>query len=144
MKAYTRFNTLTWVPTDHFMNERMERYLGIVEKGIGFGSYFVVVLDRDDGCYECLTNTGILVVLTKEVFNGKRTLITAYPPRQDKVFAMFSSCGIDRVPHWMNEKVSGWEWLRREEEKREAEKTRNQQLARKNEFEAHKRGYKRG
>ena len=57
---------------------------------------------------------------------------------------MFSSCGIDRVPHWMNEKVSGWEWLRREEEKREAEKTRNQQLARKNEFEAHKRGYKRG
>ena len=67
MKAYTRFNTLTWVPTDHFMNERMERYLGIVEKGIGFGSYFVVVLDRDDGCYECLTNTGILVVLTQKL-----------------------------------------------------------------------------
>lgn len=137
MKAYTRFDILNWTPSEHFMNERMDRYLGIVEKGIGFGSYFVVVLDRDDGCYECLTNTGILVVLTKEVFNGKRTLVTAYPPRQDKVFAMFNSCGIDRVPHWMNEKVSGWEWLRQKEVK-------VQQLARRNEFESSKRGYKRG
>ena len=120
MKAYTRFDILTWTPSEHFINERLDRYMGIIESK-GFGSYFVVVLDRADGCYECLTNTGVLVVLTKDTYAGKRILVTAYCPKQDKVFAMFNSCGIERIPHWMTEKIADWEWLRQRE-------ARNQQL----------------
>lgn len=136
MKAYTRFDILNWTPSEHFINERLDRYMGIIESK-GFGSYFVVVLDRADGCYECLTNTGVLVVLSKEVYAGKRILVTAYCPKQDKVFAMFNSCGIERIPHWMTEKISDWEWLRQRE-------ARVQQISRRNEFESSKRGYKRG
>lgn len=131
MKAYTHFDTLTWTPSEHFINERLDRYMDIVSSK-GFGSYFVVVLDRVDGCYECLTNTGVLVVLSKEVYAGKRILVTAYCPKQDKVFAMFSASGAERIPHWMTEKVAEWEWIRQRDAKR-------QQMARRNEFEESKK-----
>lgn len=131
LKMYSRIDLLTWIPSEHFMNDRMDRYMDIIQSKSGFGSFFAVVIDRGDS-YECITNTGVLVVLSKATYNGKRILITAYAPKVDKIYAMCSSVGMDRVPHWLTEKVAEWEWLRQRDAKR-------QELARRNEFEAHKK-----
>ena len=130
------FDTLTWMPSEHFINERIDRYMDIVQSK-GFGSYFTIMLDRGTS-YECITNTGVLVALSKELTNGKQLLITAYAPTHDKVFAMYAACGYERVPHWMMEKVSSWEWLRVKDAKRQKE------LERMTECEAYKKSRKRG
>lgn len=130
------FDITNWMPSEHFMNERIDRYLDIIQSK-GFGSYFTIMIDRGTS-YECITNTGILVALTKEYINGKQLLITAYAPTREKVYAMYASCGHERVPHWIMEKVSSWEWLRVRDAKRQAE------LERMMEFEMHKKNRKRG
>lgn len=130
------FDITNWMPSEHFMNERLDRYMDIVQSK-GFGSYFTIMIDRGTS-YECITNTGILVALTKEYINGKQLLITAYAPTREKVYAMYASCGYERVPHWMMEKVSSWEWLRIRDAKRQVE------LERMIEFEMHKKNRKRG
>lgn len=130
------FDTLNWMPSEHFVNERLDRYLDIVQSK-GFGSYFTIENDRGDS-YECITNTGVLVILSKPMPNGKQLLVTAYAPTHDKVFALYSACGYDRVPHWMMEKVTEWEWLRQKDAKRK------KALERRNEFETFKKNRKRG
>lgn len=144
MKAYTPIDTLTWTPTDHFMKDRIDRYADIMTSE-GFGRYFVLVNDRGDS-YECITETGLLVALSKRIENGKQILITSYAPSHDKVYAMFCASGQSGVPHWVAEKIRSWEWLREKDVKRYGKEaiSREEQLTRYNEFENHKKNRKRG
>lgn len=112
MATYIKFSVSSWKPSEHFINDRIDRYMDIIESK-GFGSYFVASCPRNDGCCEYLTNTGILVVLTQKAYNGKQLLVTAYCPNRDKVYAMFQSMGESTVPHWVYERVGEWAWLRK-------------------------------
>ena len=84
------------VPSDHLINHRMDRYMEIQMK-IGFGSKYVVAVEMENK-YECLTDTGVVMVISKDTYNGKRLLITTYVGTIDKANAMFRSTGHSRLP----------------------------------------------
>ena len=145
MKAYTRFDIYsTWKISNHYLTERGNRHVDIImdSNNLGYGSYIVLEVPRNDGRVEYLTNTGILLVV--EI--AKNELTTAYAPHMDKVFAMYNSNGIAKVPHWMVEKVAMWESARKKEADRIKQMEQNMaKLLRNKEFEEYKKNrYKRG
>lgn len=141
MKNYIRFDIYsTWTISKHYMEDRQDRHCDIIfdTNGLGYGNYIVLAVERNDGKVEYLTNTGILLVVDL----SSNEMKTAYPPRMDKVFAMYNNCGIEKVPHWMTEKVAMWEGVRKREEERARQ---NDKLIRMKEFEEYKKNrYKRG
>ena len=74
------------VPSEHLIEHRMDRYMEIQMK-IGFGSKYVVAVEMENK-YECLTDTGVVMVISKDTYNGKRLLITTYVGTIDKANAM--------------------------------------------------------
>lgn len=76
----------------HLIEDHPERYMEI-QLGCGFGDHFVSVVEMETK-YECLTNTGVVMIVAKEVeSNGKRKLITTYIGTVDKGSAMFRTGG---------------------------------------------------
>ena len=76
----------------HLIEDHPDRYMEI-QLGCGFGDHFVSVVEMETK-YECLTNTGVVMVIAKKVeSNGKRKLITTYIGTVDKGSAMFHSSG---------------------------------------------------
>lgn len=93
-------NLRNFVPSDHLINHRMDRYMEIQLK-IGFGSKFVAIVEMENK-YECLTDTGVVMVVSKDTYNGKRLLITTYVGTIDKANAMFRSTGHSRLPSFVS------------------------------------------
>lgn len=88
------------VPSEHLIEHRMDRYMEIQMK-IGFGSKYVVAVEMENK-YECLTDTGVVMVISKDTYNGKRLLITTYVGTIDKANAMFRSTGHSRLPSFVS------------------------------------------
>lgn len=88
------------VPSEHLIEHRMDRYMEIQMK-IGFGSKYVVAVEMENK-YECLTDTGVIMVISKDTYNGKRLLITTYVGTIDKANAMFRSTGHSRLPSFVS------------------------------------------
>ena len=88
------------VPSEHLIEHRMDRYMEIQMK-IGFGSKYVVSVEMENK-YECLTDTGVVMVISKDTYNGKRLLITTYVGTIDKANAMFRSTGHSRLPSFVS------------------------------------------
>lgn len=88
------------IPSEHLIEHRMDRYMEIQMK-IGFGNKFVVVVEMDTK-YECLTDTGVVMVISKDTYDGKRLLITTYVGTIDKASAMFKSTGYSRLPSFVS------------------------------------------
>lgn len=88
------------IPSEHLIEHRMDRYMEIQMK-IGFGSKYVVVVEMENK-YECLTDTGVVMVISKDTYNGKRLLITTYVGTIDKANAMFRSTGHSRLPSFVS------------------------------------------
>lgn len=93
-------NLRNFVPSDHLINHRMDRYMEIQLK-IGFGSKFVAIVEMENK-YECLTDSGVVMVVSKDTYNGKRLLITTYVGTIDKASAMFKSSGYPRIPSFVS------------------------------------------
>lgn len=78
--------------TYHASAERAERLAWIAENiGVGTIQYR---FERKDKKLDCITSTGVLIVMDS---TGK-TIITAFCPNHNKVYAIFKSHGYDRVP----------------------------------------------
>ena len=88
------------IPSEHLIEHRMDRYMEIQMK-IGFGSKYVVAVEMENK-YECLTDTGVVMVISKDTYNGKRLLITTYVGTIDKANAMFRSTGHSRLPSFVS------------------------------------------
>lgn len=88
------------VPSEHLIEHRMDRYMEIQMK-IGFGSKYVVAVEMENK-YECLTDTGVVMVISKDTYNGKRLLITTYVGTIDKANAMFRSTEHSRLPSFVS------------------------------------------
>ena len=91
MKVNEPVNLLNLIPSEHLINHRMERYMTI-QMEVGFGNKFVLVADRETK-YECITDTGVIMVISKDTYKGKRLLITTYVSTIDKANALFHSTG---------------------------------------------------
>ena len=84
----------------HMSRERVERYMEI-QMEIGFGDRFVAIVEMENK-YECLTNTGVVMVISKDTYNGKWLVITTYVGTIDKASAMFKSTGSTRLPSFIS------------------------------------------
>lgn len=93
-------NLRNLVPSEHLIEHRMDRYMEIQMK-IGFGSKYVAVVEMENK-YECLTDTGVVMVISKDTYKGKRLLITTYVGTIDKASAMFKSTGSTRLPSFVS------------------------------------------
>lgn len=78
--------------THHASAERAERLAWIAENiGVGTIQY---KFERKDKKLDCITSTGVLIVMDS---TGK-TIITAFCPNHNKIYAIFKSHGYERVP----------------------------------------------
>lgn len=93
-------NLRNLVPSEHLIEHRMDRYMEIQMK-IGFGSKYVAVVEMENK-YECLTDTGVVMVISKDTYKGKRLLITTYVGTIDKANAMFRSSGYAKLPSFVS------------------------------------------
>lgn len=100
MRTNEPINLRNLIPSEHLIEHRMDRYMEIQMK-IGFGNKFVVVVEMDTK-YECLTDTGVVMVISKDTYDGKRLLITTYVGTIDKANAMFRSSGYPKLPSFVS------------------------------------------
>lgn len=82
--------------TKHTTTDRIDRMM-VIAKYIGWGEMVVSSYNAERGHMETLTDTGILLILSED----SKTLVTAYIPSIDKIYAVYKRAGFDRPPVWM-------------------------------------------
>jgi hypothetical protein len=76
----------------HFQKERADR-IDYINNTVGFGEEIVVEVNYENK-RECVTNTGVLLVMAKE----RDFVITAYIANFSKVWSMCKINELERVP----------------------------------------------
>ena len=88
----------------HISEDRLDRACYIMET-VGLGEIIKEVRDTDAHgrvSWQCLTDTGVVMVISKDTYKGKRLLITTYVGTIDKASAMFKSTGHSRLPSFVS------------------------------------------
>ena len=79
----------------HTINERIDRLNFIVDT-VGFGEERARFMDKSDKCYQILTTTGVVLVVSLD----EQTLITAFIAHENRIYSLYKNCHLT-VPNDM-------------------------------------------